>query len=440
VLCLAQEPAYDSKQDRSVTGDQGFNQENPFNQQQPNPAGTSGIFVRALNSANPLTGGIPLQWGWVSLRSATYQQYFSPVNFDNPAGTMQSEDIVAANLLAAIVVDHTFANAMRFTLQYSPSLTVTNGSVYPNALNQNAGLDTSFLLSPRWTLQLSDRFTYNGSQRAFVGLPFDANFETGLSVAQSYLSGPGTVLYNIASATFSYNWTPLTTITFGPSLGYQYASGTANSGGSINSVSGGGQMMISHSLSPTQTIRLSYTGNYANYQNSSQTAGPQSNSFLQDVLVTYSLQFRETWLIHLGAGLTSNFGADGGTGIGLNVGISKSFRQSSLSGVFTRGHQFNGFITGSVSDNAGLTHSIYWTPRFSTATSGYYTQTPGANPSGQSSWYAIEQLNFGLTQQLSLNGAFGYTKQVGDGVYVISSNRRFVTFGITWSAYQPTRR
>ena len=51
-----------------------------------------------------------------------------------------------------------------------------------------------------------------------------------------------------------------------------------------------------------------------------------------------------------------------------------------------------------------------------------------------------EQLNFGLTRRLSLSGGFSYLHQLGDGVFVLNSNRRFATAGITWSGQQPTRK
>jgi len=440
MLGLSQQPESNTTQDTDAATADSQNA-NPFNQQQPNPAGTSGFFVRALNSAGPLTAErSALQWGWFSVRSATYQQYFSKVNFTSPGTPAQSENLNAAILSTAIVVDHPFRGSSRFTFQYTPSLTISSGNVYPNALNQTAGLDMTFQLNPRWDLQITDRFSYYGPQRTFVGLPFDTNFVTGISAYQNILTGPGTVLFNIVDALFSYRWSERTTVTFGPSLGYYYETGTGPTGGNINSVSGGGTVTVSHLLSPTQTVAFSYYGKYAGFANTSQIAGPQSNSYLQDALLTYSLQYKESWLISLGLGLVSTIGGDSGTGLGVNGAISKSFHHSTLAAIFSRGHQFNGFVTGSLSNNVGVTHSIDWTPRLSTATGGFYTKSPGAYPSAVSSWYAIEQINFGLTPQVRLNGSFGYTEQVGDGVYVLTSNRRFAAIGITWSATQPARQ
>src|SRR5208283_4478673 len=165
---------------------------------------------------------------------------------------------------------------------------------------------------------------------------------SGLSVNQNYLSTSGTVLYNIVGASFSYLWSDRTSVSFTPSLGYQYANSTATSGGNVNSVSGGGEVLVTHLLSPTQTIGFSYSGRYAEFTNTSTIAGPQSNSYLQDALVTYHLQYKESWLIRLGLGLTSTLGGSSGTGLGVDVGISKSFHRNTLAAIFNRGHQFNG--------------------------------------------------------------------------------------------------
>ena len=440
---FSQQPVTNVTQDPGAasTDEQNPATANPFNQQQPNAAGTGGFLVQALDSASPLAEeNGPLHWGWVSIRSASFQQYFSHEDFTNPGGLPQSEDINASILTTAIVVAHTFGSSTNFALQYSPSLAISGGSIYPNALNQTMGLDTTFQLNARWGMHITDRLSYYGSQRTFTGLPFNTNFATGISVSQNYLSGPGSVLYNSFGASFSYAWTPRTTVSFAPFLGYTYATGSQSSGQTVSSLAEGGVVTLSYLLSPTQTVGISYSGQYANYANTSQSAGPQSNAFLQDFLLTYSQQLKDSWSIHLGLGITSNTGSESGTGLAANVGISKSFQHSALAFMWSRGHQFNGYVTNSASDNVGLTHSISWTPRFSTATGGFYTKTPGAYPSQQSSWYVTEQLNYGLTRQLSLFGSVAYVSQVGDSVYVLSSNRRFVSVGIMWSVPQSTRQ
>src|SRR5260370_22746069 len=178
------------------------------------------------------------------------------------------------------------------------------------------GMDTTFKLNARWSMQITDRLSYYGSQRTFTGLPFNAHFDTGISVSQNYLSGHGSVLYNSFGASFSYAWSQRTNVTFAPFLGYSYATGSLSSGATVSSLSGGGVATLSYLISPTQTIGINYSGQYANYANTSQTAGPQSNAFLQAFLLTYSQQLKDSWALRLGLGITSNIGGNSGAGLG----------------------------------------------------------------------------------------------------------------------------
>jgi hypothetical protein len=229
-------------------------------------------------------------------------------------------------------------------------------------------------------------------------------------------------------------------VSFAPSFGYQHSTGALNPAQNVNGSYEGGRLVVSHLLSPTQTIGFNYTGQYANFSNSSPVAGPQSNALLQDFLVTYGQQFKATLWLHLGLGVASNIGVSGGTGLAVSADLTKTFNRTSLAVTYYRGHQFNGFITGAASDRVSVVQSIYWTPRLSTSTSGSYFTAADAYASSQSAWYATEQLNFALTRHLSLSGSFAYLNQVGDGVYILSAKRRFVTMGITWSAATPQGR
>ncbi len=201
-----------------------------FGPQEPNPAATSGGFlVRGLNSANQLgKENGPLQWGWFSVRSASFVQYYSHVNFSDPGIPQKSEIVRSSQLSTMIVVDHAF-KATHFSLQYAPSLFITNGNVYSNALNQTVGLDTTIPLGSRWGLQVTDRFSYYASQRYFSETSLDTNFLTGTSIQKNFLNGPGSVLVNSVAASFSYLWSPRTTIGFAPSFDYQYSKGGLSS-------------------------------------------------------------------------------------------------------------------------------------------------------------------------------------------------------------------
>ena len=411
-----------------------------FGSQQPNFAGSQGLFARGLESASPLAGEDgPLRWGWISVRSASFAQYFSHVNFSDPSIQPQSQDVNGSRLGTSIVVDHAFG-AVHFSVQYAPNLFISDGNVYTDALNQSAGLDMTFQLSPRWALQVTDRFSYYASQRYFSELSLDANYLTGTLVQKNFLAGPGSVLFNSSSATFSYLWSPLTTISFAPLFDYQYGTGAVvPDQASVRAFYGGGRFAVSHLLSPTKTVGLSYSAQYANFSNSSTVAGPQSSGLLQDLLVTYSQQFKETWHFNLGLGVYGNGGSQGGTVLALNAAITKTFHRMEFAANYNRGNQFNGFVTAAASNRVDAAHTMYWFPRLSTSTSVGYFRTLNGSPPAQTASYVAELLNFGLTRHLSLTGAISYITQTGDGVFVASGNQRFAAVGVTWSAVPPAR-
>jgi hypothetical protein len=404
----------------------------------PNPTATQGLFAKALNSAGPLAGeNGPLQWGWLSVRSASFLQYFANTTFNNPGTQPVNQDLSGSQLSTMIVLSHAFGASRRtqLTVQYAPSLFISEGHVYTNALNQSAGLDTNFQLSPRLSLQISDRFSYYGNQRYYSGLSLGVDYSLGTVAQNNFLNGPGTVISNSVGATFTYLWSPVTTVSFTPTFGYQNSTGVVNSMQNLNALNGGGQVAVSHELSATQTVGITYMGQYDSYENTSTVAGPQSNSVLQDVLMTYGKQIGASWRLNLGLGLVSNTGIDSQLGLAASAGITKSFQRMDFAFNYHRGHQFNGYITSGSTDRADLVHTIRWSPRVSTSTSAAYFRTASSPTPGPSGTYATELVSLGLTRALSLTGGISYIKQTGtgDAVYLQSGHTTLATVGITWT-------
>ena len=406
-------------------------------QNEPTPAATTqGLFARALNSASPLTGvNGPLQWGWFSVRSASFLQYFNNVTLSNPGAGSVSQDLSASELSTSIVINHTFgaSHSTQLTLQYAPSMFISEGHVYTNALNQSAGIDTTHQLNPRWAMQISNRFSYYGNQRYFSGVSLGVDYSLGTVAQNNFLNGPGSVIYDNVGVTFSYLWSPVTTVSFTPSFGYENSTGAVNSGQNLSALYGGGQVSVSHSITAAQTVGMSYSGQYASYTNTSLTAGPHANGLLQDILISYGKQIGASWRLSLGLGLTSNTNGADQTGLAASAQITKSFRSMDLAANYYRGHQFNGYITSANTDRVNLVHTIRWSRRFNTSTSGAYFRTADSAIPGLSGVYATEQFTLGLTRTLSFTSNIAYTTQTGDGTYVQSGHTRIATVGMTWA-------
>jgi hypothetical protein len=432
----AQDPGSNSSSPQTSSGSAG--------DAAPASAGTTqGLFAKALNSASALSGDNgPLQWGWLSVRSISFQEYFDSITLESTGMPSASESLDASQLSAAIVLSHAFgaSHTTQLAVQYTPSLLISEGNVYPNTLNQTAGIDTTFQLSPRLGLQISDRFTYYGDQRDFSGLSLNVDYSLGTLATNSFLNGPGKVIYNSASAGVSYLWSPTTTVSVTPMFGYENASGVNDSQENLSALSGGAQVVVSHYLSASQTVGASYLGQYVDYTNNTTAGGPQSSSdgVLQDFLLTYGKQIGATWRFSVGFGLTNNTGADAQTGFGASAGISKSFRRMDFGVSYDRGHQFNGYITSASSDRIDVVNTIRVSRRLTTNSSAAYFRTVGGGPS-TSGFYATGQVRFGLTPSLGLTAGYAYTRQIGDGVYVVNGDTRLATIGITWSPAVPAK-
>jgi hypothetical protein len=435
-LAYSQQPDSGSVSGNPPTPTQTTGTESGATQSEPNAAATTqGLFARALNSASPLAGDNgPLQWGWFSVRSASFLQYFNNITIDNVGLPPVSQDVSATQLSSSIVVSHAFgaSRLTQLTVQYTPSVFISEGHVYTDALNQSAGLDTTFQLSPRWSMQISDRFTYFGNQRYYSGVSLGVDYSLGTVAQNSFLNGPGRVIYDTAGVAFSYLWSPVTTVGFTPSFGYQNSTGALTSGQSLSALYGGAQLTISHALTASQTVGMSYLGQYASYTNTSTTAGPQANGLLQDFFINYGKQIGASWRLSAGLGITSNTNDGSQAGLAASGGITKSFQRMDVALNYYRGHQFNGYVTSASTDRIDLVNTIRWSRRLMTSTSGAYFRTTSSAP-GPSGIYATEQLNFGLTRTLSFTSSVAYTKQTGDAVYVQSGHTRLATVGITWT-------
>jgi hypothetical protein len=402
----------------------------------PNVAGSEGPFVRALGSASELIGDQGLfQWGWVSLRSFTVLELVGQQTLDAPLGEPQppSQSGSLTQLTALIVLDRQFKKA-RLTLQYQPAAFITNGNFYANAANQSSSLNTNFRLNERWGLAIGDSFNYYATQRVYAGFTMDANYISGTTFLNNYTSGPGSALTNNVGVSASYQWSPRTTLSFGPNFGYEYATGSeSGTSQAVSALSTGGNVILTHQLTEQVTLGATYVVLGTLFSNSSKIAGPQEPSVIQqDFNFTYSQQFTPTLWVNAALGVLSspNYG---GTGLSVHAGLTKAFLRNRLAVNYDRGLQFNGLITGYASDRIDAVHSINWTPRFSTSTSAAYFRYLTGQANTQSGFYATEQVNYRLANPLSVFGGFSYTKQVGDSVYLLSGQLHFFTFGLIWS-------
>jgi hypothetical protein len=405
--------------------------------QTPVPAATAGGIVRALGTANPLGDqGGPLSWGPVSIRSADVQEFYGVTQPDSnvagaPPSTSQTVTLLSTNIAFARQVSR-----YQIALQYEPSLFITNGTASYDA-NQQTGLDILFQLAPRWTLGVADHFTYYASQRPFAGFALDTDYATGGVVQNNYLQGPGSVLNNGFDAALNYLWSPTTTLSFGPSFGYQRSTGSlSGSGQTVSGLYEGGKTVFTHYLSATSTIGASYFAQYVTFNNTTKAAGPQGGTLLQDVLADYTRGLSTNWRMKVGFGLAANSGNAGGNSLAVDAGIARLMRRGDFTVSYGQGHQFNGFVTGQVTSRIDAVQHFFWTQRFSTSSSVSYFTTTGAPPK-TSGFFVAEQFSYRFAPHVSVFGQGAYVRQDGDNVFIISGRRYLGSVGVRWDAAPP---
>jgi len=253
-------------------------------------------------------------------------------------------------------------------------------------------------------------------------------------VQNNFLNGPGTVLSNDAHGMFSYLWTPRTSISFGPTYVYEYSTGALASGAEATGTYVGGQVSLSHSLSPLSSVIFTYQAERSSFSNTSTVAGPPpGTAILQDFTAGYYRQLSETWRFNAALGIYTGSGdVSNGTGMDILAGVNKTYRRSEIGLDFDQGRSFNGFITNQATDRTDLLVRVHWTERFITSSSAsYFTTTGGPTVSGT---YETIQMRYVLTPHVSLIADGSYVQQTGNSVFVLGSKQYLGSVGIRWDA------
>ena len=163
-------------------------------------------------------------WGPLSLGSSDVRAAVDVIRPTNVAEGPAETDILSL-IETSINFDKQIGANNRLTFQYLPRIAVTNGQVAYDYLNQNVAIDSYFLLSPRWTLGLSDQFVLTSNQGLTGGAFADASAVTSTTLQNVFLNANDTYLTNVAAAALSYSASPRTIVIITPSLVYQHTSG-----------------------------------------------------------------------------------------------------------------------------------------------------------------------------------------------------------------------
>jgi hypothetical protein len=386
--------------------------------------------VNAIGTASLL--GMPngaLRWGSFYVSDVSFIQSYDHANYVGPSTGSNFTGASATTNTSLFQTDLVFNHLSRYgqiALQYQPRLAVTNGNVYPDYSNQNIAFNLIVTHGARWYVELHDRLSYFSSQNLYGSTFGDVSSETGTTVQNNFIDGPGSLLSEIAGLTVGYRWTPRTTISFSPS--YTYVRSTGSLLGKTSSDLYTGSVAVNHQLSPRQTIGAFFSGQYI------KLLGQQGSTQIYSMGLNYSRQMGRSWFISASfAGVntpgTSTVHPWTYTG---TASIARTFRQFSVGLVYSR-QLAQGYVTSEFADREDgyftwrITESLRWRTSID-------AQREARVSSPIAAYYGANELNWRMASRVSGFVNYGYRLQNGDASQVLRGHRSFVSGGIVWSS------
>jgi len=402
----------------------------------PDPyAGT----IRDVGTGLPLfgTSNTPLRWGPVSINAFDFIGVHD--NFDLP----NSPNSFTSDLFffrVGLMFDHyLWKNKSRLVLQYLPQMAIANGQFHANAaMNNNISLGTKFLLTPRLSFTVGDSFVQTQSNPLLPLNYLSSDANSGSVVQNSFLGTNGSFIANTVDGVFEYAVSPRTNVTFSPLYRYDRATNGLPHYGA-NGQTYAGSFSLGHAFTLHRTVGLVDTFQYVR---ESTSTTPQNVTY-NTIGAFYSEQLARTFWIsgnvgavnQSGSRLASGSSLAGASGWGVNANLSllKSLTpRINLALGYTRGMNFNNYVTLRRSDRIDASAGYKLSSRMSWNTSfGYYREL-GGNPRTDAK-YAESDFSYRFVGGFAFFTTFAYTFQNSSTVQLFSGNRKTLAYGVRWS-------
>lgn len=324
----------------------------------------------------------------------------------------------------------------RLALQYEPRLTVLNGNVLSDYLNQRVQFSSYYALSRKWTMSFHDQFAYLGTRSLFIDSYFGADAGTGFVQKNDFLEGPSKLITNGTELRFDYIHSLRTQISISSTYNYAFFANQGNSSTSTDPFNNTGRrftntLEYSRVLDGKSSVGLHY-----------QTEWAQFTGRLRDILYqsfggSYSRQLSPTWRMYVSMGVARPILYTGSTAQWTLVGdvnAVRSFRRSLLALGYSRDYTFPGFISSAYHDRGDVSYFLRLTHRFRVGTGGgYFREFASPRTTTISGQYVTAQAAYELAPGLSWVVTAVSRRQAGDGLQVSSGARRAILFGLQWS-------
>jgi len=386
--------------------------------------------VRPIGSSAPMpTYDTLLRWGPLYVQEVELLQSYDRIS--NTTGTnigIFNQGSFNSTILRATIVYDKPVRQNRITIQYSPRLTVINGQVNGDFLNQTVRFDWIQQLSPRWTLGISNSVGYFSVRNLYGDYFLDVNAVTGTSVPTSILNAGGSWLNVDTTANFAYALSPTSSLSVAPFFGYGRVTGQVNALSANAEYQYGGQVVWNKQLSPFRSIRADYSyrvvgdlGNGVPYNNGdlgiSQQLGP--STVLGVTVGVLSEGF-----------LTGTQWAFSGS-----VQASRKVGRSTISIGYYRGLPlFSELNSQGVAQRADANFRLNMSERWYWTVEGGYEDSLSSRVIGVSGKYVSTELGYSLTPQVSLLVSYAHLIQAGTYPSLLVGTRDYALGGIRWTA------
>lgn len=404
--------------------------------QGPNTLATSFASPAPFNmigSARSLDLNNLLHWGPIYVSSASYSFVVDDLKTKDGRGDYRN----SINTFQTYIVFAKRFRRSQLALQYAPRMTILNGKAVGDYLNQDANFGVQQYLSPRWTLQLTDTFSYYGSRSQLLGYFLDADSVTGTTVQTRFLQAASRVITSTAGAAFNYQWSARDRLSFGPSAAYIKADrGTSPLPiGGRSGLTYGGEVSFTHLFSERTSIGLSYSALDGHFSRGT------PNTIYHTFTGSYRQQVSRAWTVNGSLGVSTADFAGGAGRQSLIVGgfsFVKTQQRSLLSLAYSRGYNLlSGPVSNRYGDRFDITQTMNWTRRLQSRVGVGYQREIGyasdvASGGLLSGEYGLSQVSYHLTRHLIWVADFAFRFQQGDSSRILQGHRTFLSTGLQW--------
>ena len=436
VLCStpsrAQQEASGQKEQEPVSQVPGSAPSEPATSQ---PTDSSVIFwpqsgVRPAGSTPVLAYNSFLRWGPLSVRTLEVLQGYDqiePSSGTAAQGIFNQRSFTSTIFRSEIDYDKQLKQS-RLEFQYSPRLSIVNGQVSQNFVNQNANINWTQQLSPRWTLAVGESVTYAAVRQLYGDYFLDVNAVTGTTLPSSFLDGGGGWLSTSSQFAVGYMLSSTSSISVAPFFGYSHVTGQINAAVAYDIYQYGGKIGWSKQLSPFRSISLGY---YA------RVVGNLGDGVLyQSGEIGYVQRLGASTILGLSGGLlTGGFAQQRQSDFSGSVQVSRQFGRSTGGVGYYRGVPLIGETASQgVAQRADASYRLDLSQRWYSQVRGGYEDSLWSTGTDVSGKFISGEFGYNLNAQWSCFVSYAHKIQSGNDPHLLAGTRNFYLAGIRWSA------